>query len=137
MSSIGGEVGGKIGNSQNPFFASAGGITPQQADLASYDYGQNLLSDLGQFEGGGEGGGPILSTMATQDAGGANIGKALEASKYSDTNATAAYDASKVATANQQANQQSELSQIAQLSKLAGAAGTASDAAAGSIAGLG
>lgn len=136
MSSIGGEIGGKIGNSQNPFFQSAGGITPQQADLAQYDYGQSLTSDLGQFEGGDQGGGPILSTMATQDAGGANIGKALAASGMSDTNQTAAFRANEVANATQQANQQSALSQIAQLSKLANAAGTSSDAASGSVAGV-
>ena len=125
MSSIGGEVGGKVGNSQNPFFQSAGGITPQQADLASYDYGQNLVSDLGQFEGGGEGGGPIMSTMATQDTSGAGIGEALTASGESDVNATAANTANNVANATQAANQGSAISQISQLSKLANAAGTA------------
>ena len=136
MSNIGGEIGGKVGNTQNPFFQSAGGVTPQQANLATYDYGQNLLEGQGQFEGGDQGGGPIDSTMATQTAGGANIGEALNLAKSSDADQTAAFKASEVANATQAANQQSTLTQINQLSKLAGQAGTASDAAAGSVAGV-
>ena len=83
MSPVGSEVGGKVGGGldvdqqQFPYFTSPGGVTPQQTALAEYDYGQNLTQGQAQFEGSDEGGGPSLSTMATQVAGGANIGKAI------------------------------------------------------------
>ena len=101
MSSIGSEVGGKAAGSldvnqqQYPFFQSPGGVTPQQTALAEYDYGQNLTEGQAQFEGSGQGGGPSLSTMASQVAGGANMGKALTSSGMSDVNQGAdlsAYD---------------------------------------------
>jgi hypothetical protein len=92
MSQVGSEIGGKAAGSLNvdqqqyPFFHSAGGITPQQQSLADYDYGQNLTEGQAQFEGSGQGGGPSLSTMASQVAGGANMGKALDLAKMSDVN---------------------------------------------------
>jgi hypothetical protein len=92
MSSVGSEIGGKaagglnVDQQQYPFFHSAGGITPQQQSLADYDYGQNLTEGQAQFEGAGQGGGPSLSTMASQVAGGANMGKALDEAKMSDVN---------------------------------------------------
>jgi hypothetical protein len=78
---------------QYPYFQSAGGVTPQQTSLADYDYGQNLLTGQAEFEGGGEGGGTGMSTMATQVAGGANIGKALQLGQESDTDQGAEYQA--------------------------------------------
>ena len=136
MSGIGGEIGGKIGNQQNPYFTSSGGVTPQESALASYDYGQNLLADLGQFEGGDAGGGISDSTMATQAAGGANIGKALDLAKASDINQSAEYGAYTNANAIQAANQGSALSQIAQLGKIGTAGATAADVSGGTAAGL-
>jgi hypothetical protein len=94
MSQIGGDVGGKVGGStsvdqtQFPYFTSPGGVTPQQQSLADYDYGQTLTEGQGQFGSspqGGEGGGNALSTMATQVAGGANTGKAINLAGMSDT----------------------------------------------------
>jgi hypothetical protein len=92
MSSIGSEVGGKaagsldVNQTQYPFFQSPGGITPQQQSLSDYDYGQNLTEGQAQFEGSGEGGGPSLSSMASQVAGGANMGKAITSGGMSDVN---------------------------------------------------
>jgi hypothetical protein len=92
MSSVGSEIGGKaagnldVNQTQYPFFHSPGGITPQQQSLADYDYGQNLTEGQAQFEGSGQGGGPSLSSMASQVAGGANIGKAITAGGMSDVN---------------------------------------------------
>jgi hypothetical protein len=99
MSSVGSEVGGKaagsldVNQSQYPFFTSPGGITPQQQSLSDYDYGQNLTEGQAQFEGSGEGGGPSLSSMASQVAGGANIGKAITSGGMSDVNQGAEYGA--------------------------------------------
>jgi len=99
MSQVGSEIGGKAAGSLNvdqqqyPFFHSAGGITPQQQSLADYDYGQNLTEGQAQFEGSGQGGGPSLSTMASQVAGGANMGKALDLAHASDVNQGAEYGA--------------------------------------------
>jgi hypothetical protein len=136
MASIGGEIGGKIGNSQNPFFTSPGGVTPQQQSLAEYDYGQNLLEGLAEYQGQGQGGGPIMSTMATQTAGGAREGEALDLSRLSDTNQTAMYNANQQAISDQQSNQANALNQISQLGKLASSAGSTAGAA-GTAAGLG
>lgn len=139
MSSIGSEVGGKIGGStsvdqqQYPYFTSSGGVTPQQTALADYDYGQNLLEGQAQFEGSGEGGGPIDSTMATQTAGGANMGKALNLASMSDVNQGAEYGAYENAInidqqnnanllAENQANLSSATSTGTSLGSLAGAA---------------
>nr|HEV8010857.1 hypothetical protein [Bradyrhizobium sp.] len=99
MSSVGSEIGGKAAGGENvnqqqyPFFTSPGGVTPQQGALAEYDYGQNLTEGQAQFGGGDEGGGNALSTMASQVAGGANIGKALNLAGSSDANQGADYSA--------------------------------------------
>lgn len=136
MSGIGGEIGGKIGNKQNPFFTSPGGVTPQEASLAQYDYGQNLLEGLAEFEGQGQGGGPIMSTMATQTAGGANVGKALDLAKASDINQSAEFGASQVANNIQATNQSNALTQISQLDKIASNAAGSGDATTGAQAGF-
>lgn len=132
MANLGGEIGGKIGNSQNPFFTDAGGsgITPDQQFWANYDYGQNLLEALSNYQGEGQGGGPIMSTMATQGAGGAGIGKGLMQAELSDVNQKAAFGANTVANTIQGQNQQSALTQLAQLNKIGGGT-AASDTAAG------
>src|SRR5277367_655249 len=101
MSSVGSEVGGKVGGGESvdqqqyPYFTSPGGVTPEQTALADYDYGQNLTEGQAQFgnEQGSNagGGGNALSTMATQVAGGANINKALDLAGMSDKDQTAAY----------------------------------------------
>jgi hypothetical protein len=99
MSSVGSEIGGKaaggldVNQQQYPFFTSPGGVTPQQSALSEYDYGQNLTEGQAQFEGSGAGGGPSLSSMASQVAGGANIGKAIQSGSMSDVNQGAAYGA--------------------------------------------
>ena len=138
MSQVGGDVGGKIGGSTNvdqqqfPYFTSPGGVTPQQTALADYDYGQNLTQGQAQFEGSDEGGGPSLSTMATQVAGGANTGKALDLAKMSDVNQGAAYsaygNAEQIAQQNNEnmlAQNEQDLSNASSLASLAGsAAGT-------------
>ena len=117
MSSIGSEVGGKVGGStsvdqtQYPFFTSTGGVTPQQSALADYDYGQNLLEGQAQFEGSGQGGGPSLSTMATQVAGGANMGKAIQSGAMSDTNQGAEYGSYQNAINIDQQNNENLLAQ--------------------------
>ena len=96
MSQVGSEVGGKaagsldVNQTQYPYFTSPGGVTPQQTALADYDYGQNLTQGQAQFEGSDEGGGPSLSTMASQVASGANTGKALDLAKMSDVDQNAA-----------------------------------------------
>ena len=135
MSSVGSEIGGKAAGgldtnqTQYPFFQSPGGITPQQSALSEYDYGQNLTEGQAQFEGSGEGGGPSLSSMATQVAGGANTGKALDLAKMSDVNQGAelgAYDnAINIDQQNNQnllAEQQTNLSNATTLASLAGSA---------------
>jgi hypothetical protein len=92
MSQVGSEVGGKaagsldVNQTQYPYFTSPGGITPEQSALSEYDYGQQLTEAASQFEGSGQGGGPSLSSMATQAAGGANIGKAIQSGSMSDVN---------------------------------------------------
>jgi hypothetical protein len=135
MSDIGGQATGKGGDAQQtqyPFFQSAGGVTPEQTALADYSYGQNLTEGQGQFGNSpeaGEGGGNALSTMATQVAGGANTGKALNLAGSSDADQDAqlkAYDNS--INIDQQNNaaglaeQEQQQSQITSLASLAGAA---------------
>jgi hypothetical protein len=135
MSSVGSEIGGKAAGGENvnqqqyPFFTSPGGITPQQQALSEYDYGQNLTEGQAQFEGSGEGGGPSLSTMATQTAGGANIGKAITSAGLSDVNQGADYSAyGNAINIDQQNNQnllaenEQNLSDATSLASLAGAA---------------
>jgi hypothetical protein len=134
MSDIGGGGAGKGGTEQTqyPYFQSAGGVTPEQTALADYQYGQNLTEGQGQFGNSpeaGEGGGNALSTMATQVAGGANVGKALDLAKSSDADQNAqlgAFDnAIKIDQTNNEtslAEQEQSQSQITSLASLAGAA---------------
>jgi hypothetical protein len=130
MSQIGGATGKTPEQTQYPFFQSAGGVTPQQQSLAEYDYGQNLTEGQAQFEGSDQGGGPSLSTMATQTAGGANIGKALDLARMSDVNQGAEYGAYQNAinidqqnNANALAGQEQSQQQGTQLASLAAKAG--------------
>lgn len=121
MSQVGGDIGGKIGGnaagglnadqSQYPYFTSPGGVTPQQTALADYDYNQNLTQGQAQFEGSDQGGGPSLSTMATQVAGGANTGKAETLGTMSDVNQGAGYSAYGVAENIDQQNNQNLLAE--------------------------
>ena len=135
MSSVGSEVGGKVGGDtsvdqqQFPYFTSPGGVTPQQTALADYDYGQNLTQGQAQFEGSDQGGGASLSTMASQVAGGANIGKAINLAGLSDTDQGAAYSAFGNAenidqqnNTNALAEQEQSLQQSTSLASLAGKA---------------
>ena len=142
MSSVGSEVGGKVGGStsvdqqQYPYFTSPGGETPQQTALADYDYGQNLTQGQAQFEGSDQGGGPSLSTMASQVAGGANIGKAINLSGMSDVDQGAAYSAYGNAENIDQQNNENALAENEQsLQQLVSGVGTA-QGAAGLSAGL-
>ena len=132
MSSIGSAVGGKLGNTPStsnafPSFESPGGVTPQQSSLAQYDYGQSLVADQGQFAGSNQASGPIMSTMDTQAAGGANIGKALNLVGSSDTDQTAQFGAFENAINIAQQNQgEVNIAQTAQnqgLAQLASQAG--------------
>lgn len=142
MSNIGSEVGGKaaggldVNQTQYPYFTSPGGVTPQQTALADYDYGQNLTQGQAQFEGSDEGGGPSLSTMATQVAGGANTGKALDLAKMSDVNQNADYSAyGNAENIDQQNNQNMLAEQQTSLSNLVSQVGS-QDASGGLTAGL-
>ena len=135
MSSVGSEVGGKVGGDtsvdqqQFPYFTSPGGVTPQQTALADYDYGQNLTQGQAQFEGSDQGGGASLSTMASQVAGGANIGKAINLAGLSDTDQGAAYSAFGNAENIDQQNNESALAEqeqsLQQSTSLASLAGKA------------
>lgn len=142
MSQIGGDVGGKIGGAtsvdqtQFPFFTSPGGVTPQQTALAEYDYGQNLTEAAGQFGQGDEGGGNSLSTMATQVAGGANTGKALELAKLSDTNQGAELGAFDNAIKTSQQNNEAALAENETLAQSLGSLAGQANSAAGLSAGL-
>jgi hypothetical protein len=141
MSQVGGEVGGKIGGSQSvdqqqfPYFTSPGGVTPEQTALADYDYGQNLTQGQAQFEGSDQGGGASLSTMASQVAGGANMGKAINLAGLSDTDQGAAFSAFQNAENIDQQNNENALAEqdqsLAQQSSLASLAGKAAGATAG------
>ena len=141
MSQVGSEVGGKVGGStsvdqqQFPYFTSPGGVTPEQTALADYDYGQNLTEGQAQFGQGDEGGGNALSTMASQVAGGANIGKATNLAGLSDTDQGAAFSAFQNAENIDQQNNENALAEqdqnLAQQSSLASLAGKAAGAAAG------
>jgi hypothetical protein len=143
MSQVGSEVGGKEGGStsvdqfQFPYFTSPGGVTPEQTALADYDYGQNLTQGQAQFEGSDQGGGNSLSTMATQVAGGANIGKAINLAGLSDTDQGAAYSAFGNAENIDQQNNTNALAEqdqsLAEQSSLAALAGKAAGGAAGGL----
>ena len=140
MSQVGSEVGGKAAGGENvdqqqyPFFTSPGGVTPQQTALADYDYGQNLTQGQAQFEGSDQGGGPSLSTMATQVAGGANMGKAETLAKLSDTDQDASFKAFQNAENIDQQNNANSLADQEQgaqtATTLASLAGKAAGAAA-------
>jgi hypothetical protein len=142
MSSIGGEIGGKAASGLNPnqqqypFFQSSGGITPEQGALSEYDYGQNLTEAAAQFEGSGQGGGPSLSSMATQAAGGANIGKALQSGSMSDTNQGAEYGAYQTGINIDQQNNENLLAENQQNLQTALTGLSAGQSAAGTAAGL-
>ena len=129
MSDIGGSTGKTPEQTQYPFFQSPGGITPQQGALADYDYGQNLTEGQAQFEGSDQGGGPSLSTMATQVAGGANMGKAIQEGTMSDVNQGAALSAYNNAVSIDQQNNAAGLAgqeqSLQQETSLAGLAGSA------------
>jgi hypothetical protein len=141
MSSVGSEIGGKaaggldVNQQQYPFFTSPGGVTPQQSALSEYDYGQNLTEGQAQFEGSGEGGGPSLSTMATQTAGGANIGKAITSAGLSDVDQGANYSAYGNAENIDQQNNQNLLAEneqnLSNATSLASLAGSAAGGQAG------
>ena len=144
MSQVGSEVGGKaagdafgVNQNQLPFFTSPGGVTPQQQSLSDYDYGQNLTEGAAQFEGSDAGGGPSLSTMATQVAGGANIGKAINLAGLSDADQGAAYSAYGNAENIDQQNNQNALAEqdqsLAEGTSLASLAGKAAGGAAGGL----
>ena len=143
MSSVGSEVGGKVGGStsvdqqQFPYFTSPGGVTPQQTALADYDYGQNLTQGQAQFEGSDQGGGASLSTMASQVAGGANMGKAINLAGLSDTDQGAAYSAfGNAENIDQQNNENALAEQEQSLQQSTSLASLAGKAAGGSAAGL-
>ena len=141
MSQVGSEVGGKVGGStsvdqqQFPYFTSPGGVTPEQTALADYDYGQNLTQGQAQFEGSDQGGGASLSTMASQVAGGANMGKAINLAGLSDTNQGAEFSAFQNAENIDQQNNENALAEqdqnLAQSTSLASLAGKAAGATAG------
>jgi hypothetical protein len=143
MSQVGSEVGGKEGGStsvdqfQFPYFTSPGGVTPEQTALADYDYGQNLTQGQAQFEGSDQGGGNALSTMASQVAGGANIGKAINLAGLSDTDQGAAYSAFGNAENIDQQNNTNALAEqdqsLAEGTSLASLAGKAAGSAAAGL----
>ena len=139
MSQVGGDIGGKAAGGENvdqqqyPFFTSPGGVTPEQTAFADYNYGQNLTAGQAQFgnEVGSNagGGGNALSTMASQVAGGANIGKAIQLGGMSDVNQGAAYSAygnaeniSQQNNENALAEQEQSLADETSLASLAGKA---------------
>jgi hypothetical protein len=141
MSSVGSEIGGKaaggldVNQQQYPFFTSPGGVTPQQSALSEYDYGQNLTEGQAQFGQGFEGGGNALSTMATQTAGGANIGKAITSAGLSDVDQGANYSAYGNAENIDQQNNQNLLAEneqnLSNATSLASLAGSAAGGQAG------
>ena len=136
MSDIGGS--GKDGSgdqqTQYPYFSSPGGVTPQQTALGEYDYGQNLTQGQAQFEGSDEGGGNSLSTMATQVAGGANMGNALNLASMSDVNQNAALTAYGNAENIDQQNNQAGLASSEQALQQGTALGALAGKAAGGAA---
>jgi hypothetical protein len=141
MSSVGSEVGGKaaggesVDQQQYPYFTSPGGVTPQQQTLADYDYGQNLTEGQAQFGGGDAGGGNALSTMATQVAGGANMGNALNLASMSDVDQGADYsaygNAINIAQQNNEAALAEQEQSLQNTTSLASLAGSAAGGAAG------
>jgi hypothetical protein len=135
MSDIGG--GGKGEGDQQtqyPFFQSPGGVSPQQTALGEYDYGQNLTQGQAQFEGDQQGGANSLSTMATQVAGGANMGNALNLASMSDVNQNAALTAYGNAESIDQQNNQAGLASSEQALQQGTALGALAGKAAGGAA---
>ena len=90
MGSSGGAKGAQ--NVNIPAFQSAGGITPQQQAFGDYTYGEGLDATGNEFGAGGVGGGLGDSTMATQAAGGVNLGEAQQVGGMSDVNQGAQYN---------------------------------------------
>lgn len=78
----GGMMGGGGGKGGD---TSGGGVSPEQAALAQYTFGQNELRAQGQFAGLGMG----PSTGETQAVGGARFQQAEDLAKMSDANAKA------------------------------------------------
>ena len=117
VGALGSALGGKGAAGGQPFIGT-GGVTPQQADLAQYSYGQNLLKDAQEFAGSGQGGGTGMSTMSTQAAGGSAFQQALDLSGMSQTDESAQYKAQQVAGQYAQQN-------VNALTSLAGLAGKA------------
>jgi hypothetical protein len=121
-----GNVGGKGAQDVNiPSFQSAGGITPQQQAFGDYTYGENLDATGNEFGQSGTG----MSTMATQAAGGANLGEAKQVGGMSDVNQGAQYamyqgDVSNElqGLANQVANTQQETAALQPAAKALGTA---------------
>lgn len=74
----GGKGGGGGGNQQQ-------GVSPQEAALAQYQYGQQLVKDESQFANTNTG----ISTGLTQATGGARFRKALKLADLGQTNANA------------------------------------------------
>jgi hypothetical protein len=110
---MGGMMGGG-GGSKGAQATAGGGVSPEQAALAQYNFGQNEIFQNQQFAQ------TPNSTMKTQGDAGAYAKKALELSEMSDKDAKAMADA-----INQQAQQQmSELGGFAQaLGGIAGGGG--------------
>jgi len=81
LASAAGSKGGGGGGA-----GGAGGISPEQAALAQFHFGQDLLHARSTFAGTGTG----ASTMATQAAGGARLKEALELARASNANQQAA-----------------------------------------------
>lgn len=87
MSFGGGQSKGGPTQMNIPPFMSAGGITPQQQDLAQYTYGENLLGQGSMFANEHLG----ASTMATQGAEGARNTMAQQQGQMSDVDQEAMY----------------------------------------------
>jgi hypothetical protein len=115
----GGGGGGK-GGGGGGFDAGPGGVSPEQAALAQYTYGQNLLKAATEFANTNTG----QSTMATQASSGARFGKALDLARMSNLNQRAG---AQVAAQNFQ--QQQSLQNLS--NQQAGQAGQAAGQAAG------
>jgi hypothetical protein len=73
-------------NNQKTTAGLTPGVSPEQAALAQYSYGQNLLKNEQTFSGG-----TGHSTMATQGAGGARFKEAFDVATESDKNLAAQF----------------------------------------------
>lgn len=79
--SAGSKAAGSAGNKGG----GGGGVSPQEAALAQYTMGQNILKNDSMFASSGTG----VSTMKTMENAGAELGGAKELASISDTNAAA------------------------------------------------